>query len=82
MKVSKKPRTGEKRRGGGKRERESTSRTNDDDQAKIHDELDGVGPDLGENEEGQESQERARDGNRQQDQHDVAQHIVVTAPST
>jgi hypothetical protein len=54
-------------------------RTNDDDKAKVHDELDGVGPDLGEDEEGQEGQERAGDGNRQQDQHDVAQHVVVSA---
>jgi hypothetical protein len=57
-------------------------RTNDDDKAKVHDELDGVGPDLGEDEEGQEGQERAGDGNRQQDQHDVAQHVVVSATVT
>lgn len=52
--------------------------TDDDHQAKVHDELDGIGPDLGEDEEGQQGQERAGDGDRQQDQHDVAQHVIVS----
>ncbi len=70
-----------KKKCGARKRRWSRSwaRTNDDDKAKVHDELDGVGPDLREDEEGQEGQERAGDRNRQQNQHDVAQHVVVSA---